>query len=290
VIWTWRWNCVDPPAVPPPVPVGTGTLVVDWRWACEAPPDPLTTATLCVACNVAISVRIASPGTTGAVTQIAAPHIVRPTLPIVPTPKAPVLPTVSLPTVVVPASPPSGADDGDAAAASSSAPDAGLPGNRVARSPSGRAGRVTTLGDDALRSAAPERYGASVISTGHPAAAAVAAMPTDVQALPSGRAVGGQQPAATRRDLRTTAPDRSSAPPVEHRGPSGPLLPPATPLGAVAAAACGGAGHGGDTGGAGAAALLAVLLASLADLSRRLLPERLRLVPRRGLGRLERPG
>jgi hypothetical protein len=58
------------PAVPAP-PAGATTIVLNWHWACADPPPPLNIAgvTVCTSCNIAISVRIGSPGDTGDVTQ-----------------------------------------------------------------------------------------------------------------------------------------------------------------------------------------------------------------------------
>jgi hypothetical protein len=72
-VWNWFWNCADNegmPAVPAP-PAGATTVVLNWHWACAAPPPPLEVAgvTVCTSCNIAISVRVGSPGDTGDVAQ-----------------------------------------------------------------------------------------------------------------------------------------------------------------------------------------------------------------------------
>jgi hypothetical protein len=58
------------PTVPAPPP-GATTVVLNWHWACSVPPPPLEVAgvTVCTSCNIAISVRIGSPGDTGDLTQ-----------------------------------------------------------------------------------------------------------------------------------------------------------------------------------------------------------------------------
>ena len=58
------------PSVPAP-PTGATTIVLNWHWACSDAPPPLDIAgaTVCSSCNIAISVRIASPGDGGDVTQ-----------------------------------------------------------------------------------------------------------------------------------------------------------------------------------------------------------------------------
>ncbi len=74
LIWNWSWNC-DPSDVPVTnVPVGQpGTTIIwNWHWSCgdvAPPPLSVTGGTLCIACNIAISVRIASPGDSGDVLQ-----------------------------------------------------------------------------------------------------------------------------------------------------------------------------------------------------------------------------
>jgi hypothetical protein len=73
-VWNWTWNC-DPATAPqglPQAPSGTTVIVWNWHWSCNgAPPPPasVTTATVCVACNIALSVRVASPGDSGDVVQ-----------------------------------------------------------------------------------------------------------------------------------------------------------------------------------------------------------------------------
>lgn len=73
VIWNWYWNCDTNqglPAAPVP-PAGATTIVLNWHWTCDTPPPPLDVAgiTVCTSCNIVISVRVASPGDTGDVTQ-----------------------------------------------------------------------------------------------------------------------------------------------------------------------------------------------------------------------------
>jgi hypothetical protein len=72
-IWNWYWNCATDegtPAVPAP-PAGATTIVLNWHWACAEPPPTLDVAgaTICVSCNIAISVRVGSPGNTGDLAQ-----------------------------------------------------------------------------------------------------------------------------------------------------------------------------------------------------------------------------
>jgi hypothetical protein len=72
-VWNWFWNCASDegvPAVPAP-PAGATTIVLNWHWACADAPPPLDIAgvTVCTSCNIAISVRIGSPGDGGDVTQ-----------------------------------------------------------------------------------------------------------------------------------------------------------------------------------------------------------------------------
>jgi hypothetical protein len=71
-IWNWSWNC-DPssaPAVPTP-PAGATIWIWNWQWDCPsgAPAPAAAVPSVCVQCNVAVSIRIASPGNDGDVTQ-----------------------------------------------------------------------------------------------------------------------------------------------------------------------------------------------------------------------------
>jgi hypothetical protein len=61
--------------VPAP-PAGATTIVLNWHWACADAPPPLDVAgvTVCTSCNIAISVRVGSPGDTGSVAQTIAAH------------------------------------------------------------------------------------------------------------------------------------------------------------------------------------------------------------------------
>src|SRR6476646_7607597 len=58
------------PAVPAP-PAGATTIVLNWHWACADAPPPLEIEgmTVCTSCNIAISVRVGSPGDAGDVAQ-----------------------------------------------------------------------------------------------------------------------------------------------------------------------------------------------------------------------------
>jgi hypothetical protein len=58
------------PAVPAP-PAGATTIVLNWHWACADPPPAIDVAgvTVCTSCNIAISVRVGSPGDTGDLVQ-----------------------------------------------------------------------------------------------------------------------------------------------------------------------------------------------------------------------------
>jgi hypothetical protein len=72
-VWNWFWNCSSDegvPAVPSP-PAGATTIILNWHWACAEPPPPIdvTGITICTSCNIAISVRVGSPGNTGDVAQ-----------------------------------------------------------------------------------------------------------------------------------------------------------------------------------------------------------------------------
>lgn len=55
----------------PAPPAGATTIVLNWHWACAEPPPTLDVAgaTICVSCNIAISVRVGSPGNTGDLAQ-----------------------------------------------------------------------------------------------------------------------------------------------------------------------------------------------------------------------------
>ena len=70
-IWNWTWNC-DPssaPAVPAPPP-GSTIWIWNWQWDCPGgAPATAAVPSVCVQCNVAVSIRIASPGNDGDVTQ-----------------------------------------------------------------------------------------------------------------------------------------------------------------------------------------------------------------------------
>jgi hypothetical protein len=72
-IWNWFWNCSTDEAVPAVTspPANATVIVLNWHWDCAEPPPPLDVAgvTVCDSCNVAISVRVASPGDTGDLTQ-----------------------------------------------------------------------------------------------------------------------------------------------------------------------------------------------------------------------------
>jgi hypothetical protein len=72
-VWNWTWNC-DPDSTPavPVLPPGTTTIVWNWHWACsDVTPQPLVAAgmTICTSCNIAVSLRIASPGDSGSIAQ-----------------------------------------------------------------------------------------------------------------------------------------------------------------------------------------------------------------------------
>ena len=119
-IWNWYWNCATDegtPSVPAP-PAGATTVVLNWHWACADPPPTLDVAgiTVCTACNIAISVRVGSPGNTGDVAQTIAAqtaaaatglaHTIQTALQTVPTaatPLPPMPPAVVIPAVAPPA-------------------------------------------------------------------------------------------------------------------------------------------------------------------------------------------
>jgi hypothetical protein len=72
-VWNWSWNCdmgEAVAAVPQPPPDATA-IVLNWHWSCAEAPPPISVAgiTLCASCNIAISVRIGSPGDTGNLAQ-----------------------------------------------------------------------------------------------------------------------------------------------------------------------------------------------------------------------------
>ena len=72
-IWNWNWNCDanDTPTLPD-LPPGATTIVWNWHWSCPAAPPPaldVAGVTICLSCNIAISVRLASPGDDGDLTQ-----------------------------------------------------------------------------------------------------------------------------------------------------------------------------------------------------------------------------
>ena len=77
LVWNWYWNCDGVPTTPDPPPTpdpaaGAVTIVWNWHWDCPDAPPPqatVTGTTVCVACNIAISVRVASPGDSAGVTQ-----------------------------------------------------------------------------------------------------------------------------------------------------------------------------------------------------------------------------
>ncbi len=71
-IWNWSWNC-DPstvPAVPSPPP-GSTVWVWNWQWDCPggAPAPTASVPSVCNQCNIAVSIRVGSPGDNGDVTQ-----------------------------------------------------------------------------------------------------------------------------------------------------------------------------------------------------------------------------
>ncbi len=77
LIWNWYWNCdgeastPDPPPTPDPT-AGAVTIIWNWHWNCPDAPPPVASATgttVCVGCNIAISVRVGSPGDSAGVTQ-----------------------------------------------------------------------------------------------------------------------------------------------------------------------------------------------------------------------------
>jgi hypothetical protein len=56
----------------PALPPGTTTIVWNWHWGCsDVTPQPLDVGgvTICTSCNIAISLRIASPGDSGSIAQ-----------------------------------------------------------------------------------------------------------------------------------------------------------------------------------------------------------------------------
>jgi hypothetical protein len=115
--WNWNWNCSDPTAgtsVISPSNASGDTWLWNWQWSCgaDAAPPPPT----CTGCNIAISIRVLSPGDDGDLMQsivnttesiastvndtvqqatqaIVQPPAVAPTLPVVP-PALPSLPAL----------------------------------------------------------------------------------------------------------------------------------------------------------------------------------------------------
>ena len=77
LIWNWYWNCDGEPSTPDPPPTpdptaGAVTIIWNWHWNCPDAPPPTASATgttVCVGCNIAISVRVGSPGDSAGVTQ-----------------------------------------------------------------------------------------------------------------------------------------------------------------------------------------------------------------------------
>jgi hypothetical protein len=72
--WNWDWNCdeASQPDGVPQLPAGAAAIVWNWHWSCGdvAPPSLSNTGvTVCLSCNIAVSVRIASPGDSAAVSQ-----------------------------------------------------------------------------------------------------------------------------------------------------------------------------------------------------------------------------
>ncbi|HET7127944.1 MAG TPA: hypothetical protein VFJ93_02585 [Gaiellaceae bacterium] len=63
-VWNWTWNCSDPTSVPTPPP-GAAAWIWNWQWSCPG----AAPAAACTQCNVNFSVRVASPGDDGNVTQ-----------------------------------------------------------------------------------------------------------------------------------------------------------------------------------------------------------------------------
>jgi hypothetical protein len=224
-VWNWFWNCATDegiPAVPTPPP-GATTIVLNWHWDCADPPPPLDVAktTVCTSCNIAISVRVGSPGDAGDVTQtianeaasatanmqadlqqtgqaVFAPAIVVP-LPSVPSvpgvPSLPVLPSMSWP-----------------------AP----PVRAVAVALHAQAGTPFEA-EDPPRLGAPPGFGAPASSGS--SAGGVAGRSTPLRAtvtagLPSpqrssaGRAEGSRSSAAPRRPARTPAPPGAPSEPT----------------------------------------------------------------------------
>jgi hypothetical protein len=109
---------VDPPQTTP----DTTTIVLNWTWDCPdvtPPPVDIASVTTCVGCNIAISVRVASPGDSAGVTQAtqvdaaaiasgvaeatqaASQTVVPPQPPVVAPPAPPQSPAVATPAVAV---------------------------------------------------------------------------------------------------------------------------------------------------------------------------------------------
>jgi hypothetical protein len=70
-VWNWSWNCDQSTlAAPPRAPAGSTVWIWNWQWSCAGAPGPAPDIpAACIQCNVALSIRIASPGDDGAVTQ-----------------------------------------------------------------------------------------------------------------------------------------------------------------------------------------------------------------------------
>lgn len=70
-VWNWSWNCDKSTlAAPPQAPAGSTVWLWNWQWACaESPGVAPDVPTSCVQCNLAVSIRVASPGDDGPVTQ-----------------------------------------------------------------------------------------------------------------------------------------------------------------------------------------------------------------------------
>src|SRR5439155_3374011 len=69
--WNWSWNCDEAtPAALPEAASGSTIWIWNWQWSCAGSPGPVPAVpTLCVQCNLAVSIRVASPGDDGDVTQ-----------------------------------------------------------------------------------------------------------------------------------------------------------------------------------------------------------------------------
>jgi hypothetical protein len=238
------------PAVPSP-PAGATTIVLNWHWACVDPPPTLDVAgaTICVSCNIAISVRVGSPGNTGdlaqtiaaqtAATATGVAHTIQTALQAAP-PAAAALPTSVLPPAppsVIPPVPPAVTPP---AAGPAFVAAAALPALLPALHPYPIDGGIllTPFDDvsteDAPLHGAPSSFGASTSQARQDTAHGVAGRFTPLVAVPvSSGLLSPQRSTAGRTGAGSRSPAGARRP---ARGPAAPGAPPSAPAPFVLAA------------------------------------------------------